>query len=73
MSALKFPLVAMNAQEMHAQFPGRKSSAFPHSQGYLEMVCLPGAVTSDHARQGGTVMEQPQGTFVRKNDSTRQG
>lgn len=54
----------MNAQEMHAQFPRKKSTAFPHGQGYLEMVSFPGAVTSDYAREGGTGMGQPQGIFA---------
>lgn len=54
----------MNAQEMHAQFPRRKSTAFPHGQGHLEMVSFPGAVPSDYARKGGTGMAQRQGVFT---------
>lgn len=50
MRALKFTLVAVNAQKMHAQFPARKSTAFPHGQGYLEAVSFPVTIMPDHAR-----------------------
>lgn len=46
-------MVAINAQEMHAQFPRRKSTTFAHGQDYLEIVSFPGAVTSDYAREVG--------------------
>lgn len=63
MRALKFTLVAVNAQKMHAQFPARKSTAFPHGQGYLEAVSFPVTIMPDHAREGGAVMGTSHGTL----------